>query len=83
MLHKILDKIKGKIGIVKFDDAKILIDTDDKLGDDISFKKCSAISDMFYQRWCLEDNLLNQHNAKHLKKPEEELMYAVWHPARY
>ena len=53
------------------------------MGDDISFKKCSAISDMFYQRWCLEDNLLNQHNAKHLKKPEEELMYAVWHPARY
>ena len=36
MLHKILDKIKGKIGIEKFDDAKILIDTDDKLPDFIS-----------------------------------------------
>ena len=31
MLDKVLDKIKETIGIIKFDDTKTLIDTDDKL----------------------------------------------------
>ena len=31
-----LDKIKAMIGFEKFDDAKILIDTDDKLPNDIT-----------------------------------------------
>ena len=31
ILNKVLDKIKEIIGIEKFDDTKILIDTDDKL----------------------------------------------------
>ena len=31
MLGRVLDKIKEIIGIAKFDDTKILIDTDDKL----------------------------------------------------
>ena len=31
MLDKVLGKIKETIGIIKFDDTKILIDTDDKL----------------------------------------------------
>ena len=31
MLDKVLDKIKEKIGTVKFDDNKIMIDTDEKL----------------------------------------------------
>ena len=36
MLHKVLDKIKEIIGIEKFGDTKVLIETDDKLLDDIT-----------------------------------------------
>ena len=36
-LDKVLDKFK-KIDIEKLDDIRILIDTDDKLPDDITFK---------------------------------------------
>ena len=38
ILDKPLDKIKETIGIEKFDDTKILIDTDDKLPDGITLK---------------------------------------------
>ena len=38
MLDKSLDKIKKKIGIEKFEDTEILIDTDDKFPDDITLK---------------------------------------------
>ena len=38
MLDKVLDKIKMIIGIKKFDDAKVLIETDDKLSDNITLK---------------------------------------------
>ena len=38
MLDKVLDKIKELIGIGKFDDTKVLIDTDHKLPDDITLK---------------------------------------------
>ena len=38
MLDKILDKIKEIMGIEKFDDTKILIDSDDKMSDYITFK---------------------------------------------
>ena len=38
MLYKVLYKIKYRIGIEKFDDTKILIGTDDKLPDNITFK---------------------------------------------
>ena len=41
-LDKVLDKIK-RIGIKKLEDIKILIDTDDKLTDNITLK-----SDMWY-----------------------------------
>ena len=37
ILNKVLDKIKDIIGIEKFDDTNILIDTDDKLPDYITF----------------------------------------------
>ena len=37
MLGKVQDKIKEIIGIEKFDNTKILIGTDDKLPDDITF----------------------------------------------
>ena len=39
MVDKVLGKIKEEtIGIAKFDDTKILIDTDDKLSDCITLK---------------------------------------------
>ena len=38
ILDKVLDKNKSIIGIEKFDDTKILIDTDSKLPDDITIK---------------------------------------------
>ena len=38
MLDQTLDKIKEIISIEKFDDAKILIDTDNKLRNDITLK---------------------------------------------
>ena len=39
MLNKLLDKVKEIIGIEQFDNTNILINTDDKLSDDITFKK--------------------------------------------
>ena len=38
MLDKVLDKIEKTIGIEKFHDTKILIDTDDKLPNNFSLK---------------------------------------------
>ena len=38
MPNKVLDKIKEKIGIEKFDNSNILIDTDEKLSNDITLK---------------------------------------------
>ena len=38
VINKLLDKIKEIIDIEKFDNTKILIETDDKLPDDIIFK---------------------------------------------
>lgn len=38
MLNKVLNKIKETIGIAKFDNTKVLIDTDDKLPDYITLK---------------------------------------------
>ena len=39
MVDKVLDKIKEKIGIGKFDDTKILINTDDKSPGGITLKR--------------------------------------------
>ena len=38
MLNNVLSKIKEIIGIEIFDNAKVLIDTNDKLPDNITFK---------------------------------------------
>ena len=38
MLDRVLHKIKGIIGILKFDYKKVLIDTDDKFPDYITLK---------------------------------------------
>ena len=42
------DKIIKIVDINKFDDTKFFINTDDKLPDDISFKKCCDINYIFY-----------------------------------
>ena len=72
MLNKVLDKIKETIDIVKFDYTKILIDTDDKLPDYITFKNVVilityVIKDdaKFYTQIFLEEALYNE---KALKK---------------
>ena len=39
ILNKLLDKVKEIIGIEQFDNTNILINTNDKLSDDITFKK--------------------------------------------
>ena len=50
MLNKVLDS-KEIIGIEKSDDAKVLIDIDDELPDDITFKKVvTKDSNKFYSQ---------------------------------
>ena len=62
ILDKVLDKIKKIIGTEKVDDAKIFIETDDKLPDDISFKNILILmtcvikdADRFYPELFLEE----------------------------
>ena len=38
VLNKVLNKIKEIIGIEKSDETKVLVSTDDKLSDNITFK---------------------------------------------
>ena len=66
MLHEALDKIKNIIGIEKFDDANILMDTDDKFLDDITLK--NAVISM---TCVIEDN-----GKFYLKIFLEEALYA-------
>ena len=65
MLDKVLDKIKEVIGIEKFDNTKILIDTDNKLPDDITMKNIVIIiiciikdDSKFYPQIFLDEALL-------------------------
>ena len=66
MVDKVLDKIKETIGIVKFDDTKILIDSVDKLPDYITLKNVVIITciikddDIFYPQIFLEEALYNE-----------------------
>ena len=46
-LDKVLDKIK-RIGIEKFGCIKIFIDSNDKLPDDVTLRKCWDINDTRY-----------------------------------
>lgn len=50
LLRKILDQIKEIIGIGKFNDTKILIDTYDELPDDVILKRYCGINDMRHKR---------------------------------
>ena len=65
VLDKVLHKIKKIIEIEKFDDSKILIDTDDKLSDDVTLKYVVKLvtcvikdGDKFYQQLFLEEVLV-------------------------
>ena len=63
MLDKGLDQIKEIIDIEKFDHTKILIDTINKLSEDITLKKCLVTyvikdEDKFYPQIILEEVLL-------------------------
>ena len=67
ILDKVLDNIKKIKSIEKFDDTKILIDTDDKLLDDITLKNVlilmtSVIKDgiKFYPQLFLEETLYHE-----------------------
>ena len=67
MLDKVFDKIKETIGIVKVDDTKIVIVTDDNLPNHITLKNSvilitCAIKDnaKFYPQICLEEALYNE-----------------------
>ena len=62
ILDGLLHKTKKIIGIEKFDDAKILIDTDDKLPNDTTLKNVVILiacvikdSDKFYPQIFLEE----------------------------
>ena len=72
-LDKVLGRIK-RIGIEKFDDNKIFINTDDKLPDGITLKNAEILMtcvikdvDKNYPKLFL-GYMINKHNAKHLKK---------------
>ena len=49
ILDKVLDKMKEIIDIEEFDNTKILVDTNDKLPDNITLKKCCDINNMCYK----------------------------------
>ena len=64
MLDNVLDKIKEIIGFEKFDDTKILIDTDGKLPNDITLKNVVLLiaciikdDDKFHPQIFLEEAL--------------------------
>ena len=67
--NHILDKVSGKIkmivGIEKFDDTKIFIETDDKLPDNVTLKNVVKLitcvikdNDKFYPQIFLEETIV-------------------------
>ena len=67
ILDRVLDKIIKIIGIGKFDDRKILIETDNKLPDDIILKNVVILincviedGDKFYSQIFSEEALVSQ-----------------------
>ena len=65
VLDKVLDKIKEIIGIKKPDDINILVDTDDKLPDNITLKSVVVLmtyviedDNKFYLQLFLEETFL-------------------------
>ena len=58
-LDKILDGLKEIIGIEKFNDSKILIDTGDELPDDISLKSVINFIHNYFEKKLF---FLNKHS---------------------
>ena len=56
--NKVLDRITEIIGIEKIDNTKILIDTDDKLSDDVTLKDIVMLVTCFTQ----DDNFLHNYS---------------------
>ena len=74
MADNVLDKIKEIIGIEKFDDTKVLMNTGNKLSDDITLKIIVVLmtcvikdSNKFYRQLFLGHAIFRD-NVKHLKK---------------
>ena len=92
MVDKALDKIKERIGIDKFDDIKILIDTDNKVSDGITLKRVVILmtciikdGNKCYPQLFIQRALYNkQTECKAFKKDiTKELMLVAWHPTRW
>ena len=80
MRNKVLDKTKEIIGIEKINNTEILIDTDDKLPDEITFKKVVILmtfiakdDNKFYQQLFLEHALY----AKQVCRKKKSVFYYV------
>ena len=65
ILDKVSDKIKMIVGIEKFDDTKIFIETDDKLPDNVTLKNVVKLitcvikdNDKFYPQIFLEETIV-------------------------
>ena len=92
MVDKALDKIKERIGIDKFDDIKILINTDNKVPDGITLKRVVILmtciikdGNKCYPQLFIQRALYNkQIECKAFKKDiTKELMLVAWHPRRW
>ena len=65
ILDKVSDKIKMIVGLEKFDDTKIFIETDDKLPDNVTLKNVVKLitcvikdNDKFYPQIFLEETIV-------------------------
>ena len=56
--NKVLDRITEIIGIEKIDNTKILIDTDDKLSDDVTLKDIVILVTCFTK----DDNFIHKYS---------------------
>ena len=59
MFDKVLDKIEMVIGIQKFDDAKILINTDDKLFEGVTLKNIVVLNSFVKKKMVV--NFINKY----------------------
>ena len=71
-LDKVWDKIKEIISIDKFDNAKILIDTDDKFPDYITFKNVVILEEalLLKTKWCCLT--CNTNNWQHMETIKDD-----------
>ena len=72
MLDKVLDNIRERIGIIKLEDTRILVDTDDKILHVILLT--SAITDYgkFYPQIFLEEEFYDKYTQNKVYKDETQ-----------